>query len=140
MEIKFCFVLADSLAEFNDKYCDLLVILLKHVALFKHLHVNCQHYIFIKITFRYLELASSIVIKTDYLAFHATHLPCDQDPLSYNTVIFPCFAVTESTEVQTMYFRMQAKDGVWVWLHSRGKVICKNSKKFSIVFTHCPVR
>ena len=48
--------------------------------------------------------------------------------------------MTESIEVQTMYFRMESKDGRWVWLHSRGKVICKNSKKFSIVFTHCPVR
>lgn len=48
--------------------------------------------------------------------------------------------LTESTEVQTMYFRMESKEGSWVWLHSRGKVICKNSKKFSIVFTHCPVR
>ncbi|KAK3094870.1 hypothetical protein FSP39_007328 [Pinctada imbricata] len=48
--------------------------------------------------------------------------------------------LTESTEVQTMYFRMESKDGHWIWLHSRGKVISKNSKKFSIVFTHCPVR
>ncbi|XP_061171664.1 neuronal PAS domain-containing protein 3-like [Saccostrea echinata] len=46
----------------------------------------------------------------------------------------------DSTEVQTMYFRIETRNGKWVWLHSRGKVISKNSKKFSIVFTHCPVR
>lgn len=46
----------------------------------------------------------------------------------------------ESTEVQTMYFRIETRNGKWIWLHSRGKVISKNSKKFSIVFTHCPVR
>lgn len=42
--------------------------------------------------------------------------------------------------MQTMYFRIETRNGKWIWLHSRGKVISKNSKKFSIVFTHCPVR
>ncbi|XP_046562744.1 circadian locomoter output cycles protein kaput-like [Haliotis rubra] len=48
--------------------------------------------------------------------------------------------LTDSSDVQTMYFRLQNKHGGWVWLQSRGKVISKNSKKFSIVFSHCPVR
>ncbi|KAL8622630.1 hypothetical protein ACOMHN_009264 [Nucella lapillus] len=46
----------------------------------------------------------------------------------------------ESSEVQTVYFRLQTKGGDWVWLASRGKVISKNSKKFSIAFSHCPLR
>ncbi|KAL3863809.1 hypothetical protein ACJMK2_005540 [Sinanodonta woodiana] len=58
--------------------------------------------------------------------------------------LFTCAAchktLTESMEIQTMYLRLQTKGGTWMWFHSRGKVICKNSKKFSIVFTHCPVR
>ncbi|XP_060075525.1 circadian locomoter output cycles protein kaput-like [Ylistrum balloti] len=49
-------------------------------------------------------------------------------------------SLVESTEVQTTYFRFITKDNDLIWLHSRGKVISKNSKKFSIVFTHCPVR
>ncbi|XP_021355590.1 aryl hydrocarbon receptor-like [Mizuhopecten yessoensis] len=49
-------------------------------------------------------------------------------------------SLVESTEVQTMYFRLITKNSGLIWLHSRGKVISKNSKKFSIVFTHCPVR
>ncbi|XP_071091143.1 aryl hydrocarbon receptor-like [Haliotis cracherodii] len=48
--------------------------------------------------------------------------------------------LTDSSDVQTLYFRLQNKHGGWVWLQSRGKVISKNSKKFSIVFSHCPVR
>ena len=55
-------------------------------------------------------------------------------------IINEYISVTESIEVQTMYFRIETKSGKWIWLHSRGKVISKNSKKFSIVFTHCPVR
>lgn len=50
------------------------------------------------------------------------------------------FPVVESSEVQTVYFRLQTKGGDWVWLTSRGKVISKNSKKFSIAFSHCPLR
>ena len=46
----------------------------------------------------------------------------------------------ESEEIQTIYFRMQHRDGSWLWLHTRGKVAFKNSKKYSIVFSHCPVR
>ncbi|XP_033756893.1 aryl hydrocarbon receptor-like [Pecten maximus] len=49
-------------------------------------------------------------------------------------------SLVESTEVQTSYFRFITKDNDLIWLHSRGKVISKNSKKFSVVFTHCPVR
>ncbi|XP_069140372.1 uncharacterized protein [Argopecten irradians] len=49
-------------------------------------------------------------------------------------------SLVESTDVQTTYFRFVTKDNRLIWLHSRGKVISKNSKKFSVVFTHCPVR
>ncbi|XP_053406617.1 uncharacterized protein LOC123546290 [Mercenaria mercenaria] len=49
-------------------------------------------------------------------------------------------AVTKVTEVQSFFFRLEMKQGGWIWLYCKGKVICKNSKKFSIVFSHCPVR
>ncbi|ELU04142.1 hypothetical protein CAPTEDRAFT_187600 [Capitella teleta] len=49
-------------------------------------------------------------------------------------------ALIFTEEIQTMYFRVQHSKGLWVWLHTRGKVAFKNSKKYSIVFTHCPVR
>ncbi|XP_050396684.1 aryl hydrocarbon receptor-like [Patella vulgata] len=48
-------------------------------------------------------------------------------------------ALTESTDVQTIYFRLETKDKRWKWFQSRGKVLTKNSKKFSIVFSHCPL-
>ncbi|ESO98257.1 hypothetical protein LOTGIDRAFT_159052 [Lottia gigantea] len=47
--------------------------------------------------------------------------------------------LTESTQVQTIYFRLESKDKRWKWFQSRGKVLSKNSKKFSIVFSHCPL-
>ncbi|XP_013389293.2 uncharacterized protein LOC106158006 [Lingula anatina] len=49
-------------------------------------------------------------------------------------------AFTESQEIQTMYFRFMCKSGNWIWLHTRGKVVFKNAKKYSVVFSHCPVR
>ncbi|XP_041369596.1 aryl hydrocarbon receptor-like [Gigantopelta aegis] len=49
-------------------------------------------------------------------------------------------ALMGSSEIQTIYYRIQSLKGTWVWLQSRGKVISKNCKKFSIVFSHCPVR
>ncbi|KAK7110593.1 hypothetical protein V1264_014437 [Littorina saxatilis] len=48
--------------------------------------------------------------------------------------------LVESSDVQTVHFRLQTKCQDWVWMTSRGKVISKNSKKFSIAFSHCPLR
>ncbi|CAH1258301.1 AHR [Branchiostoma lanceolatum] len=48
-------------------------------------------------------------------------------------------SLLENSDVQSMYFRALKKDHAAVWLHSRGKVVLKNSRK-SIVFSHCPVR
>jgi len=49
-------------------------------------------------------------------------------------------SVLQSEDIQTLYFRVEVKDGSYLWLHTRGKVVFKNSRKYSIVFTHCPVR
>ncbi|XP_038071178.1 uncharacterized protein LOC119740049 [Patiria miniata] len=48
--------------------------------------------------------------------------------------------LVDTEEVHTLYFRLMTKDSSWVWLHTRAKVIVKNSRKHSIVLTHCPVR
>ncbi|XP_070539757.1 uncharacterized protein [Ptychodera flava] len=48
--------------------------------------------------------------------------------------------LVDTSEINTMYFRMMKSDGTWVWLHTRGKVVYKNSRKFSVNMTHCPVR
>ncbi|XP_078587001.1 uncharacterized protein LOC144868540 [Branchiostoma floridae x Branchiostoma japonicum] len=48
-------------------------------------------------------------------------------------------SLLDNSDVQSMYFRALKKDHAAVWLHSRGKVVLKNSRK-SIVFSHCPVR
>ena len=57
-----------------------------------------------------------------------------------NLVVFFSLAVSETMTVQNLYFRFRKKDGGWLWLQSKCKVIYKNSKKVSIVFTHCPIR
>ena len=61
-------------------------------------------------------------------ASHVDHLSC----------VF--VAVTQNEDIQTLYLRLEHGNGEWVWFHTRGKLVFKNSKKYSIVFTHCPVR
>ncbi|XP_071793157.1 uncharacterized protein [Asterias amurensis] len=46
----------------------------------------------------------------------------------------------DTDENHTLYFRLIKKDLSWVWLHTRAKVMVKNSRKNCIIFTHCPVR
>ncbi|XP_022086648.1 aryl hydrocarbon receptor-like isoform X2 [Acanthaster planci] len=55
--------------------------------------------------------------------------------------MFACHkTLVDTDEIHTLYFRLMTKNSSWVWLHTRAKVITKNSRKHSIVLTHCPVR
>ncbi|XP_033126484.1 aryl hydrocarbon receptor-like isoform X2 [Anneissia japonica] len=55
--------------------------------------------------------------------------------------VFVCHkTLVDTNEIHTLYFRMLKYNGTWIWMHTRGKVIMKNSRKCGIMLTHCPIR
>ncbi|XP_071949278.1 uncharacterized protein [Antedon mediterranea] len=57
------------------------------------------------------------------------------------SAIFVCHkTLVDTNEIHTLYFRVLKCNGSWLWMHTRGKVIMKNSRKCGIMLTHCPIR